>query len=243
MSSDKTKFYGVQSAVVREIARRIAGDIVMSEHPGNAMRKWREMFSASQLDVARRMGISGSVVSDYEKGRRTPGAGFIRRFVEALLEIDEERGWVTVKRIARLMNIHYLSAVISMKELENPITFDELLKAVKGFTVSGVVPTERIYGYTVIDSIAAIESLSGNEFIYIMGATTQRALVFVKVTTGRSPLIAVRVAPIKPAVVVIHGTKKVDYLAIRLAEAERIPLVVSLASNVNELVRGLESLT
>ncbi len=239
----RARFYGVQSIVVREIARRIAGDIVMAESPGHAMRKWRETFSASQLDVAKRMGISGSVISDYEKGRRTPGAGFIRRFVEALLEIDEERGWVTVKKIARLLNIHYLAAVISMRELENPITLDELLTAVKGYLVTGVTPPDKLYGFTVIDSIAAIESLSGNEFIYIMGATSQRALVFTKVTTGRSPLIAVRVAPIKPAAVVIHGTRRVDYLAIRLAEAERIPLIVSLAKSVDELVRRLEQLS
>ncbi len=229
--------------VVEAIARRIAGEVVMSDSPARMLRKWREVFGASQLEVARRMGVTASVISDYEKGRRAPGSGFVKRFVEALLDIDAERGWPVVTRLAKLLHLQYLAAVIDMRELEAGITFDRLLTAVKGLLVNSVVTPEKIYGYTVIDSIKAIESLSGNEFVYIMGSTSQRALIFTGVTTGRSPLIAVRVAPIKPAVVVLHGPKSVDFLAIRLAEAERIPLVLSTADSVEELVEGLRALT
>jgi len=76
-----------------------------------------------------------------------------------------------------------------------------------------------------------------------MGTTTERALVFTNVSTGRSPMVAIRVSPLKPAVVVIHGPrKKIDPLAIRLAERERIPLVLSLLNTVNDLVRSLRRL-
>jgi len=73
-----------------------------------------------------------------------------------------------------------------------------------------------------------------------MGLTSERAIVFTNVERGRSPMIAIRVAPIKPAVVILHGPKRsVDPLAIVLADREHIPLVLSLASYVDEIVEKL----
>jgi len=228
--------------IIDTISRHMAGEIVMSESPGKMLRKWREVFNASQLEVARRMGITASVISDYEKGRRVPGSGFVKRFVEALVEIDGERGWPVLSRLARILRLQHLSAIVDMMEFERGIGFDEILSAVKGVLINTVVPSEKVYGYTVVDSIKAIESLSGNEFIYIMGSTSQRVLVFTRVSTGRSPLIAVRVAPIKPAVIVVHRPRTVDFLAIRLAEMENLPLVLSTARSVEELVTSLRRL-
>ncbi len=228
--------------VIEAASRHIAGEIVMSESPGKTLRKWREVFNASQLEVARRMGITASVISDYEKGRRVPGSGFVKRFVEALVEIDRERGWVVLSRLARILRLQYLTAVKDMMEFERGVDFDEIVSAVKGFVVNAAIGSDKVYGYTVVDSIRAIESLSGNEFIYIMGSTSQRVLVFTRVTTGRSPLIAVRVAPIKPAAIVIHRPRMVDFLAVKLAEMEEIPLIVSTARSEEELISGLRRL-
>jgi len=44
---------------------------------------------------------------------------------------------------------------------------------------------------------------------------------------GRSPMVAIRSHPMKPAMVVFHKPERVDELAIRLAEIERIPLVTT----------------
>jgi len=226
---------------VREIiAKRIAGDIVWSDDHGGSLRRWREVFKVSQMEVARVMGISASVVSDYEKGRRTPGARFIKKYVDALLTLDSERNWQVVKELAKGLNI-YSSAIIDVKEFSNPIKLDEFLNVVDGILINAFTLMGEVYGYTLIDSIEAIENLSGNEFWQIMGTTTRRALIFTKVSTGRSPLIAVRVAPVKPAVVVLHGPKKVDPLAIRLADREGIPLILSLTDSVEELVNRLRS--
>jgi len=226
---------------VREIiAKKIAGDIVWSDDHGGSLRRWREVFKVSQMEVARVMGISASVVSDYEKGRRTPGARFIKKYVDALLTLDSERNWQVVKELAKGLNI-YSSAIIDVKEFSNPIKLDEFLNAVDGVLINAFTLMGEVYGYTLIDSIEAIENLSGNEFWQIMGTTTRRALIFTKVSTGRSPLIAVRVAPVKPAVVVLHGPKKVDPLAIRLADREGIPLILSLTDSVEELVNRLRS--
>jgi len=82
------------SPSVREVlARKIAGEIILSNTPGTAMKKWRELFVVSQNRLSEKMILSPSVISDYESGRRrSPGTRFVRRFVWALLTIDKERG-------------------------------------------------------------------------------------------------------------------------------------------------------
>lgn len=226
------------------IAKRIAGDIVLSSNYGSSLKKWREIFKSSQLDVARTMGISASVVSDYEKNRRTPGAKFIKKYVDSLLTIDSERGWMVTKELAKNLNLLYSTAILDVRELNSPLKLDTLLNTVEGLIVNSYVSsTDEIFGYTVIDSLEAIDGLSGNEFWQIMGMNTRRALIFTKVTTGRSPLIAVRVAPAKPATVVLHGPKRVDPLAIKLADREGIPLILSLIEDVGKLISNLRNAT
>jgi len=231
---------GIGDYAVRSIARRIAGDIVMSEDPGRAMRKWREYFEASQQEIAKIMEVSPSVVSDYEKGRRTPGTRFVQKFVRALIIIDYKRGFVKVKQLTRTLGIP-AGAVIDMRELDEAITIDELVEAVQGVILAPVIPVDRrIYGYTVVDSIKTIASLSGIQFYGLLGGTPERAIVFTGVQTGRSPMVAVRVSPVKPGVVVIHGPRRhLDRLAVELARLDGVPLILSLAPSVDDLVRGL----
>jgi len=114
---------------------------------------------------------------------------------------------------------------------------------VKGVVLYGNEKLDKqIYGYTVLDSIAAIESMTGQEFLSIMGLTTERALVFTNVGTGRSPMVAVRVSFLKPGAVVIHGPKAVDPLAIKLAESDGIPFILSQAPDVQTLLNSLREL-
>lgn len=227
------------------LARRIAGEIVLSSDPGKTMRKWREIFGISQTELAEHLGVSSSVISDYEGGRRkSPGASTIRKFVEALIEIDEKRGGNVIKAFSRTIGVELpTSAILDIREFAIPVTISELVEAVKGEIVTKESDlNRRIYGYTVVDSIRAILEMSSEEFLKLYGWTTERALVFTKVSTGRSPMVAVRVQGFKPAVVVVHGVKKLDELAVKLAEKEHIPLVVSHAENENELINGLRAL-
>lgn len=228
----------VTKFIIDSVARRITGDIVWSRNPGNTMRKWREMFRVSQIEVSRNMGVSPSVISDYEKGRRMPGSLFVKRFVEGLLSIDENRGWIITKKLARAMNIH-LDSIEDMCEFETPITVKELISLVKGKLLTKSDYGKLVFGYTVLDSIKTILSLTGMEFYQIMGMTSERALIFTKVTAGRSPMVAVRTSPIKPAVVVLHGPRKVDELAIKLADIEKIPLILSNHKSVKNIIRAL----
>jgi putative transcriptional regulator len=225
--------------VLELIAQKIAGDIVMSENCGASLRKWREVFKLTQTEVGVLMGVSASVISDYEKGRRSPGVKFVRRFVKALINLDKSRGYPVVKQIASSLNLS-LGAIMDLKDFSVPMKLDELVTVVEGFIANSNMHRDVIiYGYTVLDSLEAIERLSGNEFWQIMGATTRRALIFTKVSTGRSPMISVRVSPVKPVAVVLHGTKKIDPLAIRLADREGLPLIVSLKPTAEDLIKSL----
>jgi putative transcriptional regulator len=55
-------------------------------------------------------------------------------------------------------------------------------------------------------------------------------------------MVAIRVHSLKPRMVVIHGLKEVDKLAIKLAEYEQIPLVVSNLDTAEELQSSLANL-
>jgi len=227
------------------LAKRIAGEITLSSDPGKTMRKWREIFGISQTELAEYLGVSSSVISDYEGGRRkSPGASTIRKFVEALLSIDEKRGGNVIRAFSKTIEGELpTSAILDIREFTLPLTIKDVVDAVKGEVVANMHLIERkIYGYTVVDSIRAILEMSSEEFLKLYGWTTERALVFTKVTTGRSPMIAVRVQGLKPAVVVLHGVKKLDELAVKLAERERVPLVISKAESEAELIASLRKL-
>ena len=66
------------------------------------------------------------------------------------------------------------------------------------------------------------------------------ALVFTGVSRGRSPMIAVKISPFKPRVIILHGLDgEIDPLAVQLARHENIPLAVSGMETEDELVASL----
>jgi len=223
------------------VAGKIAGEIILSNEPGVTMRKWRGLFDISQIKVAEKMGVSPSVISDYESGRRkSPGTQFVKRFVEAIVTIDEDGGGRLLMEFSRIGNIP-TGAILDIKEFPMPITGKRLCEAIKGEVLACPQLLNRdIYGYTVLDSIKAIVSLP--DFTPIFGVTTERALVFANVTYGRSPMVAVRVAPLKPRMVVLHKPNEADELGVKLAEVERIPLVISTLPDVESLIKALKDL-
>ena len=102
--------------------------------------------------------------------------------------------------------------------------------------------SKEIHGYTVIDSIKAILNLNSEEFLKLYGLSSERALIFTKVSTGRSPMIAIKVQGIVPSMVVLHGAKKVDEIAVQLAELQKIPLILSPIETLEDLLNGLRAL-
>jgi putative transcriptional regulator len=85
----------------------------------------------------------------------------------------------------------------------------------------------KLFGYTILDSLKIILDVAPNDYPKLFGTTTERAFIFDQVSTGRSPMVVIRVAPIKPKIVVIQNVEAVDKLAIKIAQIERIPLLTT----------------
>ncbi len=209
-----------------EFREKIAGEITLAAEPGKAIRKWREEFGLSQYELADAMSVSHSVISDYESGRRkSPGVGVIRKMVDAFLRLDEEKGSPVM---VKYMPESKLSCVIAMEEFPQGVDESVFIKAISGSNINPVkTPAKRIYGYTIVDSLKAILSLNSHDYLKIYGWSTERALIFTDVHYGRSPMVAIRAHPLTPAMVVYQKPDQTDQLAIKLAEREGIPLVVT----------------
>jgi putative transcriptional regulator len=223
------------------LAKRIAGEIVLSAQPGLTMRKWRGLLSVNQIDMAKALELSPSVISDYETGRRkSPGAGFIKRYVGSLLDIDVLRGGHYIRQLSRI-TLDPSDVFSDIREFMAPVSIQEVVEAVDGEIYAGHDRMgQDVFGYTVVDSVKAIMMLSGLDFYRIFGTTSERALVFTGVSRGRSPMIAVKISPFKPRVIILHGlAEEIDPLAVQLAQHEGIPLAVSNIPTEDELVAQL----
>jgi len=207
------------------------------------MKKWRELFAVSQVSLSERMLLSSStVISDYESGRRkSPGAKFIRRFVWALLTIDEEKGSRFIREFAKLTSSPTM-AIVDLREFPIPVRVEYLCRAINGEVVGGTDKfVKEVNGYTVVDARKAVEALSGLEYAQLFGATTERAMVFTNVEDPALAMMIVRVSNLKPRVVVFHRVKP-DEAAIKLADYEQIPVIYSSAPSLELLVKSLRKL-
>ncbi len=144
--------------------------------------------------------------------------------------------------IPKLVSSEKDEAILSIGEFHGPVEASKILKAVDATVLVGNEKSVKLYGYTVVDSIKTIYALSGYDFYRIFGATTERALVFTKVGMGRSPLVAIRVSQLKPRVVIIHGPREVDPLAVDLAKREGIVLALSGAPTEEALISALSAI-
>lgn len=222
-----------------QVREKVAGEICLSEEPGKTIRKWREQFKISQQELSRHLSVSPSVISDYEAGRRrSPGIATIRKIVDALLDIDERAGGQVLKQYSLAAKT---DSIISIREFAAEVLSSELVGRMEGQNLTPSIQLDRhIHGYTVIDSLRAITSLSSLDYLKIYGWSSQRALIFTGVRYGRSPMIAIRAHPLKPAMVIYQKPEQVDELAVRLAELEGIPLIRT-ELDTEEIVDRLQS--
>jgi putative transcriptional regulator len=190
----------------RELAERMAGEVVVSDEPGATLRKWREEFETSNATLAAELDVSPSVVSDYEAGRRDPGIGFVRRVVTALLDIDERRGGARIRQHARVLSAGFESEVVyDLREYSARVPLSRVFDAVDASPLVEGDRDRTVAGHTVINSVEAIRRLSSDDFYRLYGRSTERVLVFSAVTRGESPLVALRVVPPTPGAVLLHG--------------------------------------
>jgi len=212
-------------------------EIVISEKPGDTLKKWRNIFKLSQKNLASLLNVKPSVVCDFEKGRRaSPGIGTVRKFVEAMVEYDKAQGGKIVSSMFAKDNNN---AVYDIREFNTGTAIDKLIKEIDGEILSGNgdILERPIYGYTIVDSLKAITTF--NVFGDLYGWSNERAIFFSGVHFGRSPMIAIRAHPVKPRVVIYIKPKAIDKLATKLAEMERIVLVKT-ELDEDEIVRILK---
>lgn len=208
-----------------ELREKMAGEVVLSPHPGRTLRKWREDFGVSQRDLAKSLATVPSVISDYEAERRaSPGAAFIRRYIDGLLQVDGQNGGKVAQRLG--LRPHS-DGIVGMREFAVAIPLRTLADQLGAKAVSHVDLHRDIHGYTLLDAPRAILSIDASRFVEVYGWSTQRALIFANVRFGRSPMVAIRAHPMKPAAVILSSPGKIDPLAIRLSEVENIPLLTT----------------
>ncbi len=213
---------------MEQLKVKIAGEIALSTDPGSTMKKWREVFDVQQTELSQYLKISPSTISDYESNRRkSPGIAVIRRLVDALFAIDHQKGGNTIKKFREADESG--RGMYEAIEFIKPVgakDFAKLLDA-KVLANGEKLEAKSIFGCTILDSVRVILELPYESFIKIYSTTSERALIFTHVSTGRSPMIAVRVTPIKPSIIILHGIEEVDKLAVKIAETEGIPLLLT----------------
>lgn len=223
------------------MAEKIAGEITLSQSPGDTLRKWRRNFGITQTDLSNHLGISPSVISDYESGRRkSPGIMIVSKIIDALLRVDESRGCNVLRAYENMWgDILGLDSICSVCEYQDPLPLVEIARKLEAQVIYGRTDI-TIWGYTVIDSMKAIVEMLPDQFQKIYGRSTARALIFTGVRSGKSPMVAVRVSNLKPGAVVLQGLMPadVDPVAVRIAEVENIPLLTTHFS-VDEITSAL----
>lgn len=224
------------------IAKKIAGDIVLSDDCGKTIQKWRNIFKIPQKTLAEKTNVTPSVISDYESGRRkSPGMKVIKKIVDALISIDELSGGKVIKEFSdKTDNLPITRSVIDLKEFSKGVSVSNFCDAIGANLVAGKeFSAQDVYGYTIIDSLRAIVEFSFADLVKLYGITTKRVLIFTNVTRGRSPMVAIKVTNLKPGLVIMHGITNADEIAMRIADAESIPLAVLKTENINDLIETL----
>jgi putative transcriptional regulator len=233
----------MKSELHQHLAEKMAGEITLSDSPGKALKKWRMAFEIPQAVLADELGISPSVISDYESGRRrSPGTAVVGRIVDTILSIDEENGGRFIGQFGKILENRFDSDIITdIHEYASPAPLESFARAIGASIIHGPVDKE-IYGYTVINSLNAILQLSSSEFGRLYGWSTERALIFTGVSNGKSPMVAIRVTPFKPRCVVLQGImpEEIHPLVPILAERDRITLM-STPMEVEGIITALRS--
>ncbi len=214
--------------IVRDlIGKKIAGDIVYSPDPGAALKKWRKRFRITQRDIAIKIGIMPSVISDYESSRRkSPGIRVVKRLIDVLMLIDEERGGKTLSELSsEFLQANITDAVLDMQDIgEKPVGFLDKKLELDYFVKPGKT---RANGYVLLDAYKAVTNMSYPELVRMFSLANDAILILANVNNGRTSLPIIKITGLRPSLVVLLTKSRPDELAVKVAEAERIGLATS----------------
>jgi putative transcriptional regulator len=201
----------MKSGLRNQLAEKMAGEITLSDSPGHALKKWRMNFEIAPGVLSDRLGVSPSVISDYESGRRkSPGTAVVGKIVDTLLAIDEENDGRHIQKFSTMLFSNVEDDVIyDIHEYGTAVPLRDFSEAIGCTLLCGSLD-QVLFGYTIVNSLNAIMQFSSDEFNRIYGWSTERAVVFTNVSTGKSPMVAIRVTPFKPRCVVLQGIDAAD---------------------------------
>lgn len=230
--------------VKTRLAKTIASEIILSNEAWVVFKKWRTNFKVSQNELAKELHVSPSVVCDYESGRRkSPGIKIIKRYIEALFSMDEKKGGEILKVFSETTKRSPDSSIMDVKEFFGGVGIKDFCKMTESEFIYSPDSNKEIFGYTIIDSIRAITEMSFQDLAKVYGSTTQRALIFTKVSTGRTPIVAIKLTNLKPALVILHGLQTpIDPVAKMIAEHEKIPLAICKLEKAEDLIEKLRKI-
>ncbi|MEF8848539.1 MAG: helix-turn-helix domain-containing protein [Candidatus Thermoplasmatota archaeon] len=214
--------------IKKVLSEKIAGEITLSPEPGKTIRKWRNNFDITQTELANHLDLSPSVISDYESGRRkSPGIKTIKKIIDAFIEIDNKKGAKIIHQYDSMAETK--DGILEISEYPFAINAKDFIKKIKGnlLTSKKIASQKNIKGFTLVDSLKTIKNIKSTDYNRLYGWSTERAIIFTGIQYGRSPMIAIRIHPVKPSAVIYHKPGAVDPLAVKLAERENIPLAVT----------------
>ena len=229
----------MEDVIIKDsLSKKIAGEIVLSDEPGKTIQKWRNIFKIPQRALANELKMMPSVISDYENGRRkSPGIKIIRKIVSAMIILDEKAGGKIIREFSTVPSTKNLTAaVIHTKDFSKGVSIKDFCKKIKASIIVGKDnEVRKLYGYTIVDALKAIVELTPSEMVRLYGLASNKALIFVGASSGRSSLIALKIANVRPGLVVLQTKESdIDVLAKRIANIESIP-VATTNKKVNDL--------
>jgi len=231
----------MKSGLRNQLAEKMAGEITLSDSPGHALKKWRMNFEIAPGVLSDRLGVSPSVISDYESGRRkSPGTAVVGKIVDTLLAIDEETDGRHIQKFSTMLFSSVEDDVIyDIHEYATAVPLKDFSEAIGSTLICGSLD-QVLFGYTVVNSLNAIMQFSSDEFNRIYGWSTERAVIFTNVSTGKSPMVAIRVTPFKPRCVVLQGIEAADVHPIveKMAERDRITVMCT-SMEIDKIVSTL----
>lgn len=166
--------------IILKLKQEIAGEICISDNPGNTLKKWQNIFEISQISLARSMKLTGSTISDYENGRRNnPSIGFVQRFVNTLIELDIKRKGNIIKK---LINIPQ-EQIIETKEFKKGIKIRHTSELKDIEQINSKIHNEPVFGISYLDA-NDIPDLDQTDFQKIFGKTNKRILYIFNVNNA-----------------------------------------------------------
>ncbi|MFX0044394.1 MAG: transcriptional regulator, partial [Candidatus Hermodarchaeota archaeon] len=180
--------------------------------------------------------------------RKSPRVDTIRRFVEGLIEMDAVNGGRVATALEKLVAPEIASdAILDIRDFGLAIPARHLTDRLECTILTHNDLLDRpIYGYTALDSVKAIVSLTPQQLLRLYGGTTQRAAILTNVKTGKTPMVAIKTSQIgtstaiQPAVVILQGVEELDPLAVRIADSIHLPLCITSLSS-DDLIREIRS--